>query len=126
MIKACKSSCKHSRKEKYIMFKVKVNLSERGLRNNLYHCAAFIIGGFENTLSDYGEESEEGREAKEWLENRQQMVKDIMADGTSLLYGVGFEGIPSDNKLSDAYSKYPSSTIRRCVEEAIDRVMKEG
>ena len=108
------------------MFRVKVDLSERGLRNNLYYCAAFIIGGFENAISDYGENSEEGREAKEWLSDRRQMIEDIMADGTTLIYSEGFEGIPSDNKLADAYRKYPPEIVRRWAEEAVDRIMAEG
>ena len=102
---------------------IRVDLSEKGLKANLFHCACWLIGGYENALSDYGEDSEEGIEAKAWLSDRHQMVEDILSDGTSLVYLEGFEGIPSDNKLSDAYTKYPPSTIIRWVEEAIDRVM---
>ena len=106
------------------MFKVRVDLSEKGLRNNLYYCACWLIGGYENALSDYGENSEEGQEAKAWLADRQQMINDILIDGTSLIYMEGFEGMPSDNKLSDAYSKYPSDTIIGWVEEAINKAME--
>ena len=108
------------------MFRIKVDLSERGLKANLYWCACWLIGGYENALSDYGSESEEGKEAKEWLTDRQQMVADILYDGTHFLYSEGFEGIPTNNKLVDAYSKYPQSVIMRWVEKIIDRVMKEG
>ena len=108
------------------MFKVKVDLSEKGLKSNLYYCACFLIGGYENALSDYGENTEEGQEAKEWLSDRQQMIADIVSDGTSMIYSEGFEGIPSDSLLSDAYSKYPSNTIIGWVEKIVDRVMKEG
>ena len=106
------------------MFKVRMDLSERGLKANIYYCACFMIGGYENALSDYGEWSEEGQEAKAWLGNRQQMIEDILSDGTSLIYSEGFEGIPSDNKLADAYSKYPQSVIMRWVEDAISKVME--
>ena len=108
------------------MFSVKIDLSERGLRNNLYYCACWLIGGYENAISDYGKESEEGKEAQAWLSDRQQMIADIMADGTSLVYSAGFEGTPTDNKLAKAYSRYPSDTIVRWVEEIIDRVIREG
>ena len=108
------------------MFKVRVNLSEEGLKANLYHCACWTIGGYENALSDYGEWSEEGQEAKRWLADRQQMIADIVSDGTTMIYSEGFEGIPSDNKLSDAYAKYPSNIIIGWAEDAINRVMKEG
>ena len=107
------------------MFRVKVDLSERGLRNNLYYCACWTIGGYENALSDYGESSEEGKEAKAWLADRQQMIADILSDGTSMVYSEGFEGIPSEDKLSKAFSKYPSDTIIGWVEEAINRVMSD-
>ena len=107
------------------MFKVKIDLSERGLKANLFHCACWLIGGYENALSDYGKESEEGKEALLWLSDRQQMIADIVSDGTSLIYGEGFEGIPSDNKLADAYSKYQPDIILKWAEEALDRVMKE-
>ena len=102
-----------------------MDLSERGLKRNLFHCACWLIGGYENALSDYGKESEEGKEAKEWLSDRRQMVADILYDGTHFLYSEGFEGIPTNNKLVDAYSKYPPETVRRWAEEAIDRVASE-
>ena len=107
------------------MFKIKVDLSERGLRNNIYYCGCWLIGGYENALSDYGEWSEEGRDAKEWLSDRQQMIADIVYDGTHFVYSEGFEGMPSDNKLSDAYAKYPSKTIIGWVEEIIDEIMED-
>ena len=106
------------------MFKMRIDLSEKGLRDNLYYCACWLIGGYENALSDYGVDSEEGREAKEWLSDRQQIIADILSDGTSFIYKEGFEGIPTDNKLADAYSKYPSDTVLRWVEEIIDEVME--
>ena len=108
------------------MFKVRVDLSEKGLRNNLYYCACWLIGGYENALSDSGENSEEGRDAKAWLSDRHQMVEDILSDGTSLIYMEGFEGIPTNNKLADAYSKYPASILIGWVEDAINKVIKEG
>ena len=103
--------------------KIRVDLSEKGLKENLYFCALWTIGGYENTLSDYGKESEEGKEAKAWLSDRQQMVEDIWYDGTHFIYLEGFEGIPSDNKLEDAFKKYPPDTIKGWVEEIIDLVM---
>ena len=106
------------------MFRVKVDLSEKGLKKNLYYCACFLIGGYENALSDYGVDSEEGREAKEWLSDRQQMIADILSDGTSLIYMEGFEGIPVEDKLSKAFLKYPSDTVLRWIEEIIDEVME--
>ena len=105
------------------MFKVKVDLSEKGLRENLYFCACWTIGGYENALSDYGKESEEGKEALLWLADRQQMIEDILYDGTHFIYKEGFEGIPTNNKLADAYAKYPPNIIMRWVEEVIDEIM---
>ena len=107
------------------MFRIKVDVSERGLKNNLYFCACWIIGGYENALSDYGESSEEGREAKEWLSDRQQMIEDIMYDGTHFIYKEGFEGIPTNNKLADAYAKYPPNIIIGWVEEIVDRLKED-
>ena len=105
--------------------KIRIDLSEKGLKANLYYCACWLIGGYENALSDYGESSEEGREAKEWLENRQQMVSDIMYDGTHFIYKEGFEGIPTNNKLADAYAKYPPNIIIGWVEEMVDRLKED-
>ena len=105
--------------------KIRIDLSEKGLKANLYFCACWTIGGYENALSDYGENSEEGREAKEWLENRQQMVSDIMYDGTHFIYKEGFEGIPTNNKLADAYAKYPPNIIIGWVEEMVDRLKED-
>lgn len=108
------------------MFKVRIDLSEKGLKANLYYCACFLIGGYENALSDYGVDSEEGREAKEWLSDRQQIIADVLSEGTSLIYAEGFEGIPVEDKLTKAFLKYPSFIVSKWVEDAIDRVMKEG
>ena len=104
--------------------KIRMDLSERGLKANLYYCACWLIGGYENALSDYGALSEEGKEAKEWLSDRQQMIADIVSDGTSLVYSEGFEGIPSDNKLADAYAKYPPNIIIGWVEKIVDEIME--
>lgn len=106
------------------MFRVRVDLSEKGLRNNLYYCACWLVGGYENAISDYGENSEEGKEAKEWLSDRQQMIADILSDGTSTIYMEGFEGIPSEDKLTKAFLKYPPDTVIGWVEDAINRVME--
>ena len=106
------------------MFRVRVDLSEKGLRNNLYYCACWLIGGYENAISDYGKDSEEGREASEWLSDRQQMIEDILADGTSMVYAEGFEGMPTDNKLADAYSKYPAHIIIGWIEDIINEIME--
>ena len=107
------------------MFKVKVDLSEKGLKKNLYYCACFLIGGYENAVSDYGVDSEDGKQAKAWLSDRQQMIADIFYDGTCFIYAEGFEGIPSDNQLADAYSKYPAYTIIGWIEEILDNIIKE-
>ena len=103
------------------MFKIIVDLSEKGLKNNLYWCACFLIGGYENALSDYGVDSEEGKQAKEWLSDRQQMIDDILYDGTHFIYKEGFEGIPVEDKLTKAFLKYPSDTIIGWIEEIIDK-----
>ena len=102
---------------------VRVDLSEKGLKANLFHCAGWLIGGYENALTDYGKESEEGKEAMLWLSDRRQMIEDVLYDGTHFLYSDGFEGIPSDNKLEEAYNRYPPNIILRWAEEAIDLVM---
>ena len=107
------------------MFKMRIDLSENGLKANLYYCACFLIGGYENAISDYGVDSEDGREAKAWLADRQQMIADIFYDGTSFIYSEGFEGIPSDNKLADAYKKYPAYIIIGWIEEILDNIIIE-
>lgn len=105
------------------MFNVKVDLSEKGLKKNIYNCACWLIGGKENTIEDYGEDSEEGKQAKAWLTDRKQIAKDIVCNALITVYGEGFEGVPNDDKLTKAYLQYPKKQIISWAYEAIDKLM---
>lgn len=105
------------------MFTMKIDLSEKGLKQNIYYCACFLIGGEENTIEDYGEDSEEGKRAKAWLSDRQRIIKDIFISGCTTVYGEGFEGVPNDDKLVKAYMKLPPKLIKQWVVEAIDELL---
>lgn len=70
---------------------------------NIAHAASWIIGGLENTLLDYGEETAEYKSAKAKLANHSGLVNEIYAAATTDIYtGDGvFFGAAAESCLKD-------------------------
>lgn len=65
------------------------NAKQRKAYLNIYHAANWIIGGLENTLLDYEEDSEEYKNAKERLSNHAGLVEEIYDAAISEIYDDG-------------------------------------
>lgn len=97
---------------------------EKKALRNIKSACDWLIGGLENTLSDYEENSEEYKDAYKLLNNHDYLVNELYEMATSNLYGVG---LCSFNSLAKSYIK----DIRFCGKEWLmemceKRIRKEG
>ena len=65
---------------------------------NIYHAANDLIGGLENTMLDYSEDSDEYKSAERSLSDHDTLVKELYHMATTALYGAGFCGFNEDCK----------------------------
>lgn len=84
---------------------------------NFYYAACSLIGGNENTLEDYEEDSEEYIEALEFLENHEGLVDMVFAEGTTGFYGCGLEG--PMQPYQKHYNFVGNDFMRRCAEAIV-------
>ena len=59
---------------------------------NIKHAANDLLGGLENTMLDYSENSEEHKSAKRLLNDHSALVKALYKMATSAVYNEGFFG----------------------------------
>lgn len=69
---------------------------EQRAKHNIHHAANWIIGGLENTMSDYSEHTEEYQSAKEALLDTEELKLQIYQAATSEIYEEGFCGWGGD------------------------------
>ena len=91
---------------------------------NIKHAANDLLGGLENTMLDYPEDSEEYQNAKKTLEDHDTLVHLLYSMATSDIYG---EGYCIFGKQAEVYLK----NIRFCgkewlMERVEARLRKEG
>lgn len=61
-------------------------------KNNIHHAANWIIGGYENTMMDYAENTEEYQSAREALLDTNSLKEEIYQAATTEIYEEGFCG----------------------------------
>lgn len=69
---------------------------EERAKHNIHHAANWIVGGYENTMSDYAEHTEEYQSAKEALLDTQALKEEIYHAATTEIYEEGFCGWGGD------------------------------
>ena len=69
---------------------------EARAKHNIQGAANWIIGGNENTLFDYDEDSEEYKGAKAFLADHDAIVKEVVVAATTAVYEEGFCGWGGD------------------------------
>ena len=65
------------------------NARQKKAFRNILHASNWLLGGLENTLSDYPEDSEEYKNAKASLEDHDGLVKELYAMATTEVYDEG-------------------------------------
>lgn len=69
---------------------------EQRAKHNIHYAANWIIGGYENTMSDYAENTEEHISAKEALFDTTSLRDEIYNAATTEIYEEGFCGWGGD------------------------------
>lgn len=91
---------------------------------NIKYAANDLLGGLENTLMDYPEDSDEYKSAYAFLHDHDGLVKRLYEDATTCVYGPGYCGFgPAHERLI--------RDIRFCgkdwlMERCEERIKKEG
>ena len=93
------------------------NERQKEVFTNFYYAACSYIGGTENTLYDYDEDSEEYAEALELLEDHQTLVDVVFSEGTTGFYGCGLEGPMRPYQKN--YNFVGNDFMRRCAEAIV-------
>ena len=68
-------------------------------KHNIHHAANWIVGGYENTMMDYSEQTEEYMSAKEALLDTEALKDEILQAATTEIYEEGFCGWGGDAPL---------------------------
>lgn len=91
---------------------------------NVKHAAHDLLGGLENTLLDYPEDSAEYRSAKALLDDHDALVKELYCRATSAVYGDGavWFGKSAERTIRDINFCGKEWLLERCER----RVTKEG
>lgn len=69
---------------------------EERAKNNIHYAANWIVGGYENTMLDYNEHTEEYQSAKEALLDTEELKNEIYQAATTEIYDEGFCGWGGD------------------------------
>lgn len=101
-----------------------MNARQRKAFYNIKHAANWLLGGLENTLLDYPEDSEEYQRAKQTLEDHEYLVDELYEMATTEVCG---DGCCMFGKAAESYLK----DIRFCgkewlMERVEARLKKEG
>lgn len=67
-----------------------MNQRQRKAFYNIKWAANDLLGGLENTLMDYSEDSEEYKKAKDFLGDHEALVKTLYDMATTAIYGEGY------------------------------------
>jgi hypothetical protein len=70
---------------------------EQRAKHNIHHAANWIIGGYENAMSDYPKTSEDYLAAANVLNNKTALAEEIYAAATTEIYEDGFCGWGGDS-----------------------------
>ena len=95
--------------------------NEKLARKNIQNCINFEIGGYENVLLDYSEESKEYIEAKAFLADHEAIVNYIYDCSVSDFYIEG--GVFTDTRLISQIKFLGKEKLMSIVEELVS---KEG
>jgi len=101
-----------------------MNARQKKAFRNIKYAANWLLGGLENTVSDYGLDSEEGKNARATLNDHDLLVRQLYSMATTEVYEEG------SCWFSDAAASYLKD-IRFCgkawlMERCERRITKEG
>ena len=83
-------------------FTMKISeMNERQKRafHNIYWAAQHLLGGLENTLLDYSEDSDDYKSAEALLKNHKELVNRLYEMATTAVYGEGYCGFGKRHQM---------------------------
>ena len=83
-------------------FTMKISeMNERQKRpcHNIYWTAQHLLGGLENTLLDYSEDSDDYKSAEALLKNHKELVNRLYEMATTAVYGEGYCGFGKRHQM---------------------------
>ena len=91
---------------------------------NIKYAAYDLLGGLENTLLDYPEDSDEYKSAYAFLHDHDRLVKRLYEDATTCVYGPGYCGFGPEHErlIRDIRFCGKDWLMERCEK----RIQKEG
>lgn len=72
---------------------------EQRAKHNIHHAANWIIGGYENTMSDYPKTSEDYIAAANALNDKKVLAEEIYTAATTEIYEDGFCGWGGNSEI---------------------------
>lgn len=101
-----------------------MNVRQKKAFHNIYWAAQHLLGGLENTLLDYPEDSDEYKSAYELLHDHDRLVDTLYQMATSAVYGEGFCGFGTEYQLEILDIRFCGKEwlMERCEK----RITKEG
>ena len=102
-----------------------MNLRQKKAFRNIKYAFNWLLGGLENTLMDYNEDSDEYKQANDLLNNHEELVNELYSMATTAIYE---EGLCCFNKET---VKYELRDINFCGKQFLmecceNRITKEG
>ena len=101
-----------------------MNVRQKKAFYNIKWAANDLIGGLENTLLDYSEDSDEYKSAYELLYDHDRLVKALYENATTAVYGEGFCGFGKQYQMEIRDINFCGKEwlLERCEK----RITKEG
>ena len=100
-----------------------MNQREKRAFTNIKYAANWLLGGLENTLLDYPEDSDEYKHAQAMLSNHNRLVATLYDWATTDVYGDGWAGGTNSDMLVRDIRFCGKEWLMECCEE---RIKKEG
>lgn len=91
---------KTENKKEFTMKVADMNVRQKKAYYNIYWAAQHLLGGLENTLLDYSEDSEEYKSADETLKDHKLLVDTLYEMATTAVYGEGFCGFGRQHQMA--------------------------
>lgn len=90
---------KTENEKEFIMKLSEMNERQKRAFHNIYWAAQHLLGGLENTLLDYSEDSDDYKSAEALLKNHKELVNRLYEMATTAVYGEGFCGFGKRHQM---------------------------
>ena len=90
---------KTENEKEFTMKLSEMNERQKRAFHNIYWAAQHLLGGLENTLLDYSEDSDDYKSAEALLKNHKELVNRLYEMATTAVYGEGFCGFGKRHQM---------------------------